>query len=224
MDITSYQIINSNSNLTIKQGLALAGFLLCLSIFCFIIKEYRYWKYVRITQRQVRPDEQQKIKRKPIDTITQILLGSMICFSALYLLSAHNIIQTAKEHGMYQSFSEITWKETIENINHTPVETPVPKDPTNSILIFYRFGCPDCAQTYATCKLYFADATDKVYWVSSRSEQGKKLVKQYHITEVPSGVYVRKPQNGITYILYRTKNGKAVLDTDAAQTLLNLQH
>ena len=224
MNTTAYQMIQTTSGLTIATGLIVIGIFLGISLLCFTYKEYRYWKYVRITQRKTRPDDQKNIKRHPADTGTQIILGAVICLSILYLISAYNVIQTAKKHGMYQKFSEITWKQTTDGILHTPVETKVPKDITNSIIIFYRFGCPDCEQTYAACKLYFADAPDKVYWVSSRSEQGKKLIKQYPISEVPSGVYIKEPKHGISYILYRKENDKTVLNTEAAQNLLDLQH
>ena len=68
-----------------------------------------------------------------------------------------------------------------------------------------------------------------VLWISTRSDTGKKLVEEYKIEEVPSGVYVRENayNDALPYtkkLLYTVNaDGETKFDKTAIDRLLYLQ-
>ncbi len=126
--------------------------------------------------------------------------GGLVGFalSSLSLIAVSIIIGVAKIHGLPNDEIKTTSNiiSMITGIVHTPVESSVkPEDiKSGDIIIYYRFGCKDCEAVYKDLKNSLADVSD-VYWISTRSETGKALLKTYPVTEVPSGVYVRKTGN-----------------------------
>jgi uncharacterized C2H2 Zn-finger protein len=123
---------------------------------------------------------------------------------------------------MFQSLNEIKWEQALKALQNTPVEDNIKgKDLKNSIILYYKFGCPDCDAVFALEKNYFKN--NKVYWVSTRSKQGKKLLEKYSVQEVPSGVYIDSNGAGTALILYYSENGESKFDTNNADVLSQLQ-
>lgn len=75
----------------------------------------------------------------------------------------------------------------------------IPSDLSGKLVIFYRYGCPDCAAIHNELIKYLSDNNiDDIYFVSSKSTVGKKLLYPYSdkdkclIDQVPSIVYYYK--------------------------------
>lgn len=134
-----------------------------------------------------------RIGKRPLIAI--ITLGVAILLCGGTALGSYLFINTALRHGMYDN--SITVAEAYESIKHSPREDKLPEDITDTLVIYYRFGCDECEALYDTLKdevKKFEKATgDKIYWVSTRSEQGKTLRSTCHAANltVPSIMYIR---------------------------------
>lgn len=119
------------------------------------------------------------------------------------------------------TISEIEW--CSEN---SPVEDNLPDNITNSIIIYYRFGCKDCEAVYPELSNEIADK-ENIYWISTESKQGKKLLESYPVTSVPTGIYihsnntVKSPSYTQKSLYINDKN--TVLDRTNLERLLYLQ-
>lgn len=129
----------------------------------------------------------------------------------------------AKTHGSYntnRSYTELT-----QSIDSTPVESVLPDKLDGSIIIYYRFGCPDCDAVYSDLSEYLKNKNN-VYWVSTESEQGKTLLKAYPVDVVPSGIYIyRNKTQDLVYIkkILYNKSADITLNTASIDRLLELQ-
>lgn len=147
---------------------------------------------------------------------------SITITSALFLCFEIHDIQKAKSHGLYYSIFRLKWGEMNRHTKLSPEESELPDDLSNTIIIYFKYGCPDCEAIFKDEKRALKN-TPNVYWVSTRSKQGKKLLKTYEVLEVPAGVYINADKQGSSYILYttETKNGKpTVILNQAAITAL----
>lgn len=119
-------------------------------------------------------------------------------------------------------------RSVIASNMYTPFEDKLPNDLTGSVIIYYKYGCPDCEAVYPALSKRLSD-TNNVYWISTEGDQGKLLLQLYPVDEVPSGIYIRNKDynQSITYTskqLYTTdETGNVVLDEDALDRLLYLQ-
>lgn len=151
--------------------------------------------------------------------------------TGLFLIAAIGLFfawQTAKSHGLYTN--DITLTQLIDGLRNTPKEDTLPDDIAGSIILYYRFGCPDCEAVYPDLKTVVENHPDnRIYWVSSKSEQGRTLLETYPVEEVPAGIYIRQDNygGGLTYTqkpLFKTdENGTTTLDAAAIERLLYLQ-
>lgn len=104
------------------------------------------------------------------------------------------IFSYAKQYGAYGDFyKKDTLSEIKQNIQYgfKDQSKDVPADPKGCIIIYYKWGCKDCKNIHdsLTAKLKTYDLF-KTYFVSSRSDRGQKLLKDYAVDSVPSGVYI----------------------------------
>lgn len=146
---------------------------------------------------------------------------NMLCaiFSALYLVSGAQLLHTGVQHGMYHT--NLTWQQLQTSIDHSPVESILPKNLQNKLVIYYRFGCDDCEVIYDDLSAQLNSVSD-VYWISTRSKQGEALRNTYPISHVPSAVYITSRNTGIIKNL-TDKTGKTVkLHQDNLTSLLQL--
>lgn len=138
----------------------------------------------------------------------------------------------AKSHGMTPDDikNDASIASIIESNNKSPVESKLPDNfgkLKGSIIIYYRYGCPDCEAIFDKLSEQLKDK-ENIYWVSTQTEQGKKLLKKYKVNEVPSGIYIRKKSYNpdftyTTKLLFKKENNKQVLDEKSVKRLLELQ-
>lgn len=203
------QLLGLTPNLNYTTGLICSTILCITGISCLLLLEYG------IRTRIIPTTTTMPILSRGL----QILFGCLFVFSLTYSLTGWNTVQTAKKHGMFQD--DMTWSKMIDCIDNSPIEDELPDNLANSIILYFKFGCADCEATYNQQLTTFGDL-DNVYWVSTRSEQGKQLMKKYPIKEVPTGVYITDDLKPVTCILHMKKQGEIVLHEANAQTLLNL--
>lgn len=90
-------------------------------------------------------------------------------------------------HGMHDF--NMSFHNMLTHIKSSPVEDKLPSDLQQCIIIYYKFGCADCEDIYADLTTSIK-GKENIYWVSSRSKQGKKLRELYPIDMVPTGIYI----------------------------------
>ena len=120
------------------------------------------------------------IKHKKIGCYIHIIYVTI----ALFLIMQVHI---ATLHGMYDF--RCNYFKMLHCTQYTPIQDVLPSKLDGCIIVYYKFGCPDCEAIYNEVK-ETVDNDKKIYWVSSRSKKGKQLIKEHKITEVPTGVYV----------------------------------
>ena len=156
--------------------------------------------------------------------IRKIKRALMIALIALILLLSGN--KTAKlktEAQLRGAGATATFSEIRNSLKNTPKEDTLPKDLSGSIVIFYRFGCPDCEAIYPELNERLSEVPD-VYYVLSRSKQGEKLRESYPISSVPTAMYFSaNKEHCYTYELDKQKDGTTVLNTENLERLLTLK-
>lgn len=103
-------------------------------------------------------------------------------------------------HGAdYATLAEYNYYDVIHSNKYSHVSQKINKqDLSGSIIIYYRYGCPDCEAVFNSLEASLQDISD-IYWVATRQKRGKQLLKEYPVTEVPSAVLI---ENDNTYIVY----------------------
>lgn len=152
--------------------------------------------------------------------------GLAVC--ALGLYAGSSLVQTmesAYARGM-PADAGYTVGEIKSRIRTTPVQSVLPGDLKGSIIIYYKFGCRDCESVYYDI-IRAAGESERCFFVSTQSAQGRSLLESYPVAEVPSAVYV-KQNSGVPYVAYklflRAEDSDAVgFDRDAWDRLLVLQ-
>ena len=123
----------------------------------------------------------------------------------------------------------ISFKDMMTHIKLSPVEDDLPSNLQQCIIIYYKFGCKDCEEIYIELQSSIEDAPN-IYWVSTRSNQGKKLRELYPIDAVPTGVYIYNDSTSsaphfIKKILYEYENTEQIhLNKTNLERLLELQN
>lgn len=157
---------------------------------------------------------------KLMKTSAAVILTGITLVYAVFIIPT---FITALNHGMYKISTPLA--EMTYNNEHTPDESTLPEDYNNKLIIYYRYDCPDCHATYEDLKKETAGYD--VYWISSRSEQGKKLMESFPPSEVPTGLIVTTSGSGKSEQLMRplatTKNDETVLDKNNLNALLNFE-
>lgn len=164
-------------------------------------------------------------------TGTYIILTrfAIICFifSIVSIVVYSCIFTEAKKYGAYGNFyKKNTLSEIRSNIDNGFIDQSkdVPKDPKGCVIIFFKWGCPDCANIHnellKTLKKY---DLFKTYFVSSRSERGQELLNKYPMDEVPSGIYIYYDMDsGVSY-QGKVLNDGTKLNEYNLDTLLSVQ-
>lgn len=137
----------------------------------------------------------------------------------VYLLAGIQTTSIAASHGMYQD--NLSWSEITQNIRTTPTEDKLPKDLTGCLILYYRFGCSDCEAVYPAMSVFFEDYED-IYWISTRSDQGKQLRETYPVSHVPTGVYITDSGTGVYRTMYFDSTNEVLFNETHAEELLQL--
>lgn len=137
---------------------------------------------------------------------------------------ATDTVLTAIRHGAYDTDMGIV--EMRRRIPLTPEETPVQDESelSDCLLVYFRFGCPDCEAVHADLSKTLDDA-ERVYYISTRSRQGAALMERFPVDEVPCVVYVYP--DGASFaksVPYRRDaSGHAVFDESRVRDLLAIR-
>ena len=132
-------------------------------------------------------------------------IGGLVCIGLYSYFK-----QKAKKYGAYGDFENV---ETISSIQkrtangYVDQSNNLPDDLSGYIVIFFKYGCPDCENIHDKLMAYIdKNQIENIVFVSSRSENGEKLRQDYPIDAVPCGIYVRihptTTVNRYTEILY----------------------
>lgn len=159
------------------------------------------------------------IYKLAIYIFSMIFCLSISLIGFLYTASVLSLTITAYQHGMYQSNLKI--KDIQESINNSPMQSKLPKDLKNNLIIYYKFGCPDCESIYNELSKTLENT--QVYWISVKSDTGKDLLDKYPVSDVPAGLYITNNDTGVTKTLSKSINNQTVLDLDNLNYLLDLK-
>lgn len=187
-----------------------AGLIACWAILISMLL-YQCHKSVKNPERNKKPHM--------LTCIASILLFTAAMFTTITQLSATDLKWYAGQFGFDKS-KTMAIRDIYPELEALPMESELPDDLRDCAVIYYRFGCPDCKAVhkdlYDQLKIY-----KNVYYVYTRSETGMELKKTYPVEKVPSAVYI--DGNGKTYtcVLYHKKDGKAELDWEKLNELLN---
>lgn len=149
-----------------------------------------------------------------------IIFYALALYAALTAISACTLADIMKDHGCenpmkYKADIQSVWK----SIRNTPTEDLLPDTSEDKLIIYYRFGCSDCELLYHKMEQELQNIPN-VYWIATRSEQGKEIRKKYPVKTVPSGVVIKDGKTK-TRVLYK-KNRKDI--TLNIQNLRELEH
>lgn len=204
--------------------LTFAIFILSLIIFNYSrIVDERLSKWLIACEQEDRNPTETDNKRLKHDNIKAFVCmwGGFagVVISLLSMLTVIIIIALAEAHGLPKDeLNSTSFTSVLAGIANSPIESSVEPENIKSgdIIIYYRFGCKDCEAVYKDLKNSLADVSD-VYWISTRSKTGETLLKTYPVTEVPSGVYVRKTGNTSfnKFLLYIIDDDNISLNNDS---------
>lgn len=141
--------------------------------------------------------QHRRINKHYVIAIITVCSAILLCGGGV--IYACNFLNNALAHGMYDN--QITVSEAYESIQHSPKEDKLPKDLNDTVVIYYRFGCKECETLFDTLQneaaKFETKTGEKIYWVSTRSEQGKALRKTCHTDNltVPSIMYIHTIEN-----------------------------
>lgn len=150
-------------------------------------------------------------------------LASIIAMAFIYSQGA--------QRGMtMDDWKTMSLSEVITTNDKTPVSQTLPNERNGSIVILYKYDCPDCEAIYDQLNNAIQDTGAKdVHFIASSSETGRELIEEGDIPTAPTGIYLRHEalNNGstMTHIPLATSNGnETVLDTAALKRLVLLQN
>lgn len=151
-----------------------------------------------------------------------IFVGGIV--AGLVLLGVYAYGACAK-HMSASYWSDHGIAEVVSHVQSTP-------DSADSIekgdlVVFYKFGCPDCDAVYADADKLAAESGTTLKWVSTDTDLGHEFAEEHGIDWTPTGVYMLNEKIGETEIIQmridKTENGQTVLDADALSNLIEYQ-
>lgn len=138
-------------------------------------------------------------KNKLIKICSRTLL-ILLVLSSIGIISSTILIKTATDKGMYDNTQPIN--EIIYHTINSPVDqsNKIPDEPTNMLVLVYRFDCKDCNALHSTIDEDISN-TQHIN-VSSRTPEGKIFSTEYGVNQVPSIVAFNSQGNHLTLPLY----------------------
>lgn len=146
----------------------------------------------------------------------------LYCTAVFLMLMIYVRSYTHGNRDVWMSFSEME-----SCVRQTRVEDKLPANLSDIAVIFYRFDCKDCHATFEDLDRSFGSRND-VYFVCSRSEQGKELLKRddgrYKVPEVPYAVYIPKDpdEEPTKLVMYEKVNDQIMINSDNVDHILAL--
>lgn len=149
--------------------------------------------------------------------VSSTIAMAMILMSMLGAYALLDTYSTAVRHGYVDGMS-VNAASLWPIIKSTPVESELPEDLSDCVVVCYRFGCEDCTALLPGI-MDELSSIERVYYTSTRTPQGQEFIKKYPVDEVPSAVYVRADGTRLSYTLY-TNDGTPSLDRQAMDDLM----
>jgi hypothetical protein len=151
---------------------------------------------------------------KQLKTASRVLkiaiFGYILSLLCICLFCSYSIL--AKSYGAFDNFiKQETPKSVIEHTTKGFQDQSelVPDDLTGKIIIYVKYGCPDCEGIHDDLLSYLERSSLKnkedYYFVSTRSKKGKELLAKYEVFDVPAAVYIRKNVSTSTDVSYITQ-------------------
>lgn len=168
-------------------------------------------------------------KRSRQRIVYAIALAVNIASLASIIAMAFVYSQGAQRGMTMDDWKAMSLGEVIAANGKTPISQTLPSERNGSIVILYKYDCPDCEAIYGQLNDAIRDTDAKdVHFIASSSETGRELIEEGDIPTAPTGIYLRHEalNNGsaMTHIPLATSNGnETVLDTAALKRLVLLQ-
>lgn len=163
--------------------------------------------------------KQRKNRLLYVNTIASSILLTIICITTLIAIL----------HGAdMETLNKFNFLRTVKAIQNSPrMCNNKNLDKNGNIIIYYRFGCKDCEAIYKDLNS-FKKNNNNIYWVATKSNNGKVLLQKYPVSEVPSGIIIQNNNDYTQYALYKTiseneKDHYTIVDQTALNRLLELQ-
>lgn len=207
--ITERQITMLFANAKINQVMFIAFGLFIIAIVGLILTETIWAKHA---------------SKATAPMITATILLAVIILTGATAGSTLSMKKTAEKRGYSEKndprVKSMTIAEVWDGIDHAMEESELPDDLSGKIVIYQKFGCPDCRAIFDDLTSAFA-GRDDVYWVSTRSDTGIKLREQYPVNDVPAGLYIKDEKAFAELKLYTKVGDKTILDERNLQELLS---
>lgn len=151
-----------------------------------------------------------------------IFVGGIVACLVLLGVYAYG---TGVKHMSASYWSNHGISEVVSHVQNTP-------DSADSIekgdlVVFYKFGCPDCDAVYDDANALAAESGVTLKWVSTDTDLGHEFAEKHGIDWTPTGVYVLNEKIGETEIIQahidKTEGDETVLDADALSNLIEYQ-
>lgn len=228
------------SNMTLPFVMILFAILFITSIFClFQIEKFRLNQaalqnrrhHLLLDKTQLEENRleiiqiNRQIKSTKHINLLRYIICFIVCMAGIMGFASINLFTTAYEHG-YRDYTKYTVNEIIYSVQKSPEEDTLPNKLENITVIYYRFGCNDCNQSYDQLSAYFENVSD-VYWVATRSKQGQKLRETFPVENVPTAIFITNENTAVNFELTTTStvNNKTIitLNTENIQKLLKFR-
>ncbi len=143
--------------------------------------------------------------------IKTTLLGVLFTGFIMVSLFIAFTIGIAHQKGWQTSWKN-SLKTLITNNKLLPDESNIRAEDLKAgdVVIYLRYDCKDCHRTWPDLKQALSQnkASDEVYIVYTRTKLGKQVLKQYPITDVPSGIYIKNKTEYIRKTLHKNKTAE----------------
>lgn len=138
------------------------------------------------------------------------LVLTCLCLSLIFI---------AEEKGMQKNATVSVF---LNGFLSSPIEDTLPEDLSNTLVVYYRYDCPDCHAVLQDVKQVLVQYP--VSYICSRSDQGQTLLEQYPVSYVPTIVYIT--ENPAVYYSFplatSRSDSEVVLNQSGLDQLLTL--
>lgn len=183
------------------------------------------WTLILLITKGKRKKEHRTLSKKIIYFICILYACSVLLFATSVVFRS-----VAIKHGAWGDFEKKeTFYSVIVNSKNGFVESAdIPEDLRGSIIIYFKYGCPDCNGIHDELLQAIKDHPEsRIYYVSTRSETGKKILARYHIDAVPSAVYIPYDSDvyhiQILYNIQKTPEEPVIFISDNFEKLIRMQ-
>lgn len=176
-----------------------------------------------------RDSKTRKIRRRipgyepPVTRKFSFTTNIAICFTITAMTCLVTLLAICHEANVRTiPYGTLSIGDLPEKIQMTLKEDQLPEDITNHIIVFYKYGCPDCESIHRSLTTLKKNKDDLLF-IASNSEQGEKLRETLPVTDVPCGFYIHSDGSYTNATLYIVDENGSRFDQNAMNRLLQLQ-